>query len=114
MFLSFQSRSTDSLPSARIKLTRSKILAAAQPQLGVDGHIRTIMGSITDITLQKRASKDSEARARLSEQLLLRTQETEVLQKQRLVEAEETRRQQNNFIDITSHEMRNPLVIYNP
>ena len=35
----------------------------------------------------------------------------EGLQNQRLKEAEETRRQQNNFIDITSHEMRNPLSV---
>ena len=33
----------------------------------------------------------------------------EDLQNRRLREAEETRRAQNNFIDITSHEMRNPL-----
>lgn len=31
------------------------------------------------------------------------------LQERRLREAEETKRQQNEFIDITSHEMRNPL-----
>jgi signal transduction histidine kinase/CheY-like chemotaxis protein len=31
------------------------------------------------------------------------------LQAQRLVEAEERRRQQNEFIDLTSHELRNPL-----
>ena len=48
------------------------------------------MGSITDITSQKRSAKDADARAKLSEQLLL-------LQKQRLEEAEETRRQQNNL-----------------
>jgi hypothetical protein len=33
----------------------------------------------------------------------------ENLQERRLREAEETRRAQNSFIDITSHEMRNPL-----
>jgi signal transduction histidine kinase/CheY-like chemotaxis protein len=33
----------------------------------------------------------------------------EGVQIRRLAEAEEIRRQQNNFIDITSHEMRNPL-----
>jgi signal transduction histidine kinase len=33
----------------------------------------------------------------------------ENLQKRQLIEADETRRAQNNFIDITSHEMRNPL-----
>jgi hypothetical protein len=78
------------------------ILAASQLEFGSDGSIKTIMGSITDISLQKRSAKDAETRARLSEQLLLRTQEAEALQKQRLEEAEETRRQQNNFIDITS------------
>ena len=66
-----------------------------------DGDVRTIMGSVTDITLQKRSAKDAEARAQLSEQLLQHTQEAEALQKQRLEEAEESRRQQNNFIDIT-------------
>jgi signal transduction histidine kinase len=33
----------------------------------------------------------------------------EDLQTRRLAEAEENRRAQNSFIDITSHEMRNPL-----
>jgi signal transduction histidine kinase/ActR/RegA family two-component response regulator len=46
------------------------------------------MGSITDISHLKWAQG---------------------LQNRRLQEAEETRRQQNEFIDITSHEMRNPL-----
>jgi len=78
------------------------ILAAAQPEFSPDGTLKAVIGSITDITLQKRSAKDAEARAKLSEQLLLRTQEAEQLQIQRLKEAEETRRQQNNFIDITS------------
>ena len=78
------------------------ILGDYQPEFDEDGNVRTIMGSVTDITLQKRSAKDAEARAQLSEQLLQRTQEAEALQKQRLKEAEETRRQQNNFIDITS------------
>lgn len=50
------------------------ILAAAQPEFA-DGEMKTIMGSITDITPQKRSAKDAETRAKLSEQLLLRTQE---------------------------------------
>lgn len=78
------------------------ILADCSPEFDEDGTVKAIMGSITDITLQKRSAKDAEDRASLSEQLLLRTQEAEALQKQRLEEAEETRRQQNNFIDITS------------
>lgn len=67
------------------------------------------MGSITDITPQKRSMKDADERAKLSQQLLLSTQQAKDLQNKRLEEAEETRRAQNNFIDITSHEMRNPL-----
>lgn len=50
------------------------ILAAHQPEF-IGGKLRTVMGSITDITLQKRSAKDAETRAKLSEQLLLRTQE---------------------------------------
>lgn len=46
------------------------------------------MGSITDISRIKWA---------------------EGLQTRRLLDAEETRRQTNNFLDLTSHEMRNPL-----
>lgn len=67
------------------------------------------MGSITDITLQKRSERDAEERARLSQQLLVSTQHAKDLQNKQLIEAEETRRAQNSFIDITSHEMRNPL-----
>ena len=78
------------------------VLVDWSPEFDEDGNVKIIMGSITDITLQKRSAKDAEARASLSEQLLFRTQEAEALQKERLKEAEETRRQQNNFIDITS------------
>ena len=67
------------------------------------------MGSITDITLQKQSIKDADERAKLSQQLLISTQQAKDLQNKRLEEAEETRRAQNSFIDITSHEMRNPL-----
>lgn len=75
-----------------IDLTREAIdywvLCTAQPEFAPDGSVRSIMGSITDISHLKWAQG---------------------LQDQRLREAEETRRQQNEFIDITSHEMRNPL-----
>lgn len=64
------------------------VLVTAQPELSMDGSVRSIMGSITDISHLKWAQG---------------------LQNRRLQEAEETRRQQNEFIDITSHEMRNPL-----
>ncbi|KAK1758090.1 hypothetical protein QBC47DRAFT_373685 [Echria macrotheca] len=64
------------------------VLFTANPELGANGALRSIMGSITDISHLKWAQG---------------------LQNQRLQEAEETRRRQNEFIDITSHEMRNPL-----
>jgi len=52
------------------------------------GSIRSIFGSFTDITAQKWA---------------------ENLQKRRVEDALESKRQQETFIDVTSHEMRNPL-----
>ncbi|KAH8682652.1 aerobic respiration control sensor protein arcB [Xylariales sp. PMI_506] len=64
------------------------VLVNAQPEFAPDGSIRSILGSLTDISHLKWAQG---------------------LQNRRLREAEETRRQQNEFIDITSHEMRNPL-----
>lgn len=85
------------------------VLVAAQPEISVDGELKSIMGTITDITLQKRSEKDAEMRAKLADQLLAREQEAKDLQKRQLEEADENRRRQNNFIDITSHEMRNPL-----
>ncbi|KAL2279104.1 hypothetical protein FJTKL_13679 [Diaporthe vaccinii] len=60
----------------------------AQPEISPEGSLRSVMGSITDISHMKWAQG---------------------LQEHQLREAEETRRQQNEFIDITSHEMRNPL-----
>ncbi|TVY90923.1 Hybrid signal transduction histidine kinase K [Lachnellula willkommii] len=85
------------------------ILAASQPEFSSDNILKSIMGSITDITPQKQSIKDADERAKLSQQLLISTQQAKDLQNKRLEEAEETRRSQNNFIDITSHEMRNPL-----
>ncbi|KAI5359461.1 putative PAS domain, signal transduction response regulator, receiver domain, CheY-like superfamily [Septoria linicola] len=58
------------------------------PEQYADGKLKHIFGSITDISQQKRA---------------------EGLQTRKMEEAVEMKRQQENFIDITSHEMRNPL-----
>ena len=62
------------------------VLASSAPEIGMDGQLRSIMGSIADISHLKWAQG---------------------LQDRRIREAEETKRQQNEFIDITSHEMRN-------
>ncbi|WPH02699.1 Hypothetical protein R9X50_00556500 [Acrodontium crateriforme] len=64
------------------------IIATGQPEYDSDGSLQSVLGSITDISRIKWA---------------------ENLQNRRLEDAEETRRQMNNFLDLTSHEMRNPL-----
>jgi PAS domain S-box-containing protein len=84
----------------------SWVLAVSQPELGPDGEVVNIMGALSDISHMKWAQS---------------------LQETRLREAEETKRQQNEFLDMTrlvallppalsqlvvdnsSHEMRNPL-----
>ncbi|KAK4240869.1 hypothetical protein C8A03DRAFT_31037 [Achaetomium macrosporum] len=63
-------------------------LMSAYPERDESGELKSIFGCLTDISQQKWA---------------------EDFQKQRRDEAVELKRQQENFIDITSHEMRNPL-----
>lgn len=63
-------------------------LMSAYPEKDDSGTVKAIFGCITDISQQKWA---------------------ENFQKQRRDEAMELKRQQENFIDMTSHEMRNPL-----
>lgn len=64
------------------------VLMSAFPEKTPDGTLKSIFGCITDISSQKWAEK---------------------VQSERREEAVELKRQQENFIDITSHEMRNPL-----
>lgn len=64
------------------------VLMSAYPEKNIDGSLKSIFGCITDISSQKWAQK---------------------VQNERREEAVELKRQQENFIDITSHEMRNPL-----
>ncbi|KAK6350311.1 hypothetical protein TWF696_006542 [Orbilia brochopaga] len=63
-------------------------LLSASPELDVDGILLGIFGSITNISETKFA---------------------EDLQKRRVEEVVELKRQQDNFVDMASHEMRNPL-----
>ncbi|KAF7562966.1 hypothetical protein G7046_g1127 [Stylonectria norvegica] len=63
-------------------------LMSVYPEKTQDGSLKSIFGCITDISSQKWAEK---------------------FQIERREEAVELKRQQENFIDITSHEMRNPL-----
>ncbi|KAK2625550.1 hypothetical protein QTJ16_004862 [Diplocarpon rosae] len=64
------------------------VLMNAYPERDSEGVLKCIFGSITNISQQKWA---------------------EDFQKRRMEEAIEMKRQQENFIDMTSHEMRNPL-----
>ncbi|KAF2751501.1 hypothetical protein M011DRAFT_464227 [Sporormia fimetaria CBS 119925] len=64
------------------------VLFSAFPETYQEGGLRSIFGSLTNISSQKWA---------------------EDFQKRKMEEAVELKRQQENFIDITSHEMRNPL-----
>lgn len=64
------------------------LMYAATPNVKSDGTVRSLMGSLTDISHLK-----------WSEQLHLRNAEA----------ARRERQRQEEFIDITSHEMRNPL-----
>ena len=64
------------------------VLASAYPEKNEGGGLKSVFGSITNISQQKWA---------------------EDFQKRRTDEAVEMKRQQENFIDITSHEIRNPL-----
>ncbi|KAL3427293.1 hsp90-like protein [Phlyctema vagabunda] len=57
------------------ELVEHWVLAASQPEFSSDGRLKTVMSYITDITLQKRSAHDAMTRAKLSEELLLRTQE---------------------------------------
>ncbi|KAF2146046.1 uncharacterized protein K452DRAFT_294657 [Aplosporella prunicola CBS 121167] len=64
------------------------ILCYAFSVVTEDGWLRSIVGSVTDVTAVRWA---------------------EGIQKKRMEDALEAKRQQENFIDVTSHEMRNPL-----
>jgi signal transduction histidine kinase len=64
------------------------VLFSCYPETYDDGRLKSIFGVITEISQQKWA---------------------EGLQTRRMEEAVELKRQQENFIDMTSHEMRNPL-----
>lgn len=64
------------------------VLMSAYPESHHNAAKDSIFGCVTDISIQKRAEK---------------------VQNDRRKEAIELKRQQENFIDITSHEMRNPL-----
>ena len=85
------------------------IIASCGQDENPDGTLKSIMGSITDITLLKQAQEDALERATLSEQLAQSQKEANEIQIRSRIEAEEARKSMEKFMDITSHEMRNPL-----
>ena len=64
------------------------VLVSGVPEIGPDNELKSVMGTITDMSHYHYARR---------------------LQERRLHEAEEAKQQQIAFIDMTSHEMRNPL-----
>ena len=80
-------QSTDKATGERLS-GETWLQAMSFPEVEPDGRVSVIMGWITDISKQKAAER---------------------LLSQRLEDALETKRQSENFIDMTSHEMRNPL-----
>lgn len=73
---------------ASFSLDRTWVVASAYAEANEYGELTGILGCVTDISSLKWVDR---------------------LQSQRLDEAIELKRQQENFLDITSHEMRNPL-----
>jgi PAS domain S-box-containing protein len=69
---------------AEVKLDRTYALGVIQPEYSDDGELKGTLGCITDISSLKWAEK---------------------IQSVQLSEAIEQRRQQENFLDVTSHEM---------
>ncbi|KAK6340009.1 hypothetical protein TWF730_001786 [Orbilia blumenaviensis] len=70
------------------QITERWTLGLTQPEFAEDGSLLGYLGVSTNISEQKLREKT---------------------QKKRLEEARELKRQQDNFVDIASHEMRNPL-----
>ena len=85
------------------------IIASCGQDENEDGSLKSVMGSITDISLLKQAQEDALERATLSEQLAQSQKEANEIQVRSRIEAEEARKSMERFMDITSHEMRNPL-----
>ncbi|ERS99698.1 histidine kinase group protein [Sporothrix schenckii 1099-18] len=84
----FKEKTTIQTEGAEPIETTTWVLLRAYPEKDDQGNLKGIFGCITDISQQKLA---------------------EEFQIQLRKEAVEHKRQQENFIDITSHEMRNPL-----
>ena len=85
------------------------ILASCGHNDNEDGSLKSVMGTVTDISLLKQAQEDALERAALSEQLAQSQKEATEIQIRNRIEAEEARKRMEDFMDITSHEIRNPL-----
>ena len=85
------------------------IISSCGQEQNEDGSLKSVMGSITDISVLKQAQEDALERATLSEKLAQSQKEANEIQIRSRIEAEDARKSMEKFMDITSHEMRNPL-----
>lgn len=85
------------------------MLASARHDENEDGSVKCVVGCITDISLQKQAQEDALDRAALSDRLARSQKEATEIQISSRMEAEAAKMSMEKFMDITSHEMRNPL-----
>ena len=77
------------------------VIASSNHQLYEDGSLKSIFGCVTDISHQKQAQEDALERARLSDQLNLRTQEVNESEKKFRQMAELAPCGMNRFLSLT-------------
>ncbi|KAH3981691.1 hypothetical protein HBH98_069180 [Parastagonospora nodorum] len=85
------------------------VLSACVPIFDEDHVLISIAGNTIDIADQKKTQEAIQARVEALEQARVSEMKLTRLQHRRVQEALEAKRQQENFIDMTSHELRNPL-----
>ena len=85
------------------------VLSACVPIFDEDNVLISIAGNTIDIADQKKTQEAIQARVEALEQARVSEMKLTRLQHRRVQEALEAKRQQENFIDMTSHELRNPL-----
>ena len=78
------------VPSKQFNSTFTWVLVSAYPEIRNDEELESIVACFTDITEQKSVAE---------------------IERKRTKDALEAKRQQENFIDVTSHEIRNPLSV---
>lgn len=78
------------VPSKQYTSSYTWVLVSAYPEMAEDNELESIVACFTDITEQKWAAE---------------------VERRRTEDALEAKRQQESFVDVTSHEIRNPLSV---